>query len=322
MTNLRNDGAGSFRQAIIESNMRPGPDTIDFDVAGTIVNCKTPLPAITGTVTIDGFTAPSFAGTPVVTLSFQGTSGLRFAKGSDGSIRRDLSLGNAGNAGVTLSASDITLQGNYIGLLANGTTVAGNRGEGVQINASSHDDLIGQSNPVSSISYYNADGVSIQPVSGWQHIRGSKTSGQYLITGTSGANSLLYEGPISGSGGTSYLVNYPNATTTSVYGPDDLGGSSVGLVGSYKAGDDTVNGFLFEGTTAELSDSANYRTIVYPNAQYTFAEAGNSIVGNQGYGLYAYGLCTGSVVQANVIVANAQGNVNPTKSRGIRYIPS
>jgi putative cofactor-binding repeat protein len=37
--------------------------------------------------------------------------------------------------------------------------------------------------------------------------------------------------------------------------------------------------------------------------------------------LYAYGLCAGSVVQGNVIEANAQGNVNLTESRGIEYIP-
>ncbi len=270
VTNLRNYGAGSLRQAIIESNKRPGADTIDFDVAGTILNCKTSLPAITDTVIIDGSTAPSFAGSPVVTLDFQGSSGLRFARGSDGSILRDLSLVNAGNAGVTLSASDITVQGNYIGLLADGKTIAGNRGDGVQINASSHDDLIGQSNP---ISYYNADAVSMQPVSGWQGIRNSDTSGVYLITGTSGANGLLYEGPITGAGGTSYSVNYPNATSTSVYGPDDLGGNSVGLVGSYKNGDGTVHGFLFEGTTADLSQSGNYRTIDYPNAQYTYVHS-------------------------------------------------
>ena len=42
-------------------------------------------------------------------------------------------------------------------MLADGVTVAGNRGDGVQINASSHGDLIGQTNPVSGINYYNAD---------------------------------------------------------------------------------------------------------------------------------------------------------------------
>ncbi len=67
----------------------------------------------------------------------------------------------------------------------------------------------------------------MQPVSGWQGIRDSDTSGQYLITGTSDANGLLYEGPISGAGGTSYSVNYPDAASTSVYGPDDLGNGDI-----------------------------------------------------------------------------------------------
>ena len=117
----------------------------------------------------------------------------------------------AGNAGVTLDASHITVQGNYIGLLANGKTAAGNRGDGMRINASSHGDLIGQVDPVTGVTYYNANAVSMQPVSGWQGIRDADTPGQYLITGTSDANGLLYDGPISGVGGTSYAVNYPGA---------------------------------------------------------------------------------------------------------------
>jgi hypothetical protein len=36
VTNLHNSGAGSFRQAIIESNDQGGPNIIEFDVAGTI----------------------------------------------------------------------------------------------------------------------------------------------------------------------------------------------------------------------------------------------------------------------------------------------
>ena len=51
------------------------------------------------------------------------------------------------------------------------------------------------------------------------------------------------------------------------------------------------------------------------------AGAGNMIVLNQGFGLFAFGVCTGSVVQANTIVANAQGNVNLINSKGIKYIP-
>jgi hypothetical protein len=50
--------------------------------------------------------------------------------------------------------------------------------------------------------------------------------------------------------------------------------------------------------------------------------AGNPIIANQGYGLLAYGSCSGSLVQANLIAANAKGNVNLSKSRGITYIPA
>ena len=49
--------------------------------------------------------------------------------------------------------------------------------------------------------------------------------------------------------------------------------------------------------------------------------AGNLITMNLSYGVYAFGVCTGSVVQGNVILANAQGNVNLTNSHGITYIP-
>jgi trimeric autotransporter adhesin len=188
----------------------------------------------------------------------------------------------AGGAGVTLSASHVTVQGNDIGLLANGTTTAGNRGDGIRINASSRGDLIGNSNPVSSINFYDANSVSMQPVSGWQGIRASSTGGEYLITGTSSANGLLYEGPITGVGGTSYSVNVPGAMTTSVYGPNDLGAGELQLVGSYKTGNSEVQGFLFQGTTADLTQAGNYRTIDYPNAQFTYVHStmGGLVVGN------------------------------------------
>src|SRR5258708_34052719 len=58
VTNLGNSGAGSLRQAIINSNAQAGANTIDFDVAGTIPISRGSLPAITNTVTIDGSSAP------------------------------------------------------------------------------------------------------------------------------------------------------------------------------------------------------------------------------------------------------------------------
>ncbi len=51
------------------------------------------------------------------------------------------------------------------------------------------------------------------------------------------------------------------------------------------------------------------------------AQAGNQILTNHGYGIYALGMCSGTLVQKNVIVANDQGDVNLTNSRGITYKP-
>ena len=281
VTNLHNSGEGSLRWAIVAANTRPGADTIDFGAAGTIRVGLTSLPAITGAVTIDGSTAPSFVGTPVVTIDFRGTRGLTFDNGSDGSALKSLSLVRAGTSGVTLNASFVTVQGNDIGILPDGR-VAGNRGDGVRINASSYGDLIGRADPVSGTSYQKASSVPTLPVSVWQGIRNGATSGQYLITGTSGASGLLYEGSISGVGGTSYAVNVPGATTSSVYGPDLLADGEVQLVGSYKDGTGTVNGFLFQGTTADLSQAADYTTIAYPGAKYTYVHStmGGLAVGN------------------------------------------
>src|SRR5262245_13943960 len=57
--NTDDSGAGSLRQAILDANGNPGPDTIDFAIPGSGVHTispVTPLPAITEPVTIDGYT--------------------------------------------------------------------------------------------------------------------------------------------------------------------------------------------------------------------------------------------------------------------------
>jgi len=73
-----------------------------------------------------------------------------------------------------------------------------------------------------------------------QGIKGGDTPGTYLIVGTSFPNGFVYEGPINSapSGtGTWTNMNVPASyagTTTSIYGVDNLDGTDVALVGSYK----------------------------------------------------------------------------------------
>ena len=138
---------------------------------------------------------------------------------------------------------------------------------------------------VPKVTYYNAvntTDASQLPISGWQGIKAGDTAGQYLITGTSGSTGVLYVGSISGQG-TSYAVNYPCASSTSVYGVNNLGGGQVQLVGSYRTENSSVvSGFFFQGTTAGGSVTGTYSTIDAPGATFTYVHSimGDLAVGN------------------------------------------
>jgi hypothetical protein len=143
VTNLNDAGPGSLRQALLDANATPGPDLIHFRVAGTVRLTSGALPAVTDRVDLDGTTAPRFAGAPVVEVDANGFAGLRFNAGSAGSALQSLAIVNAAGDGVTLDAGRVTVVGNYIGLELDGTTAASNGGNGLTINASSTDDIIG-----------------------------------------------------------------------------------------------------------------------------------------------------------------------------------
>jgi hypothetical protein len=203
-----------------------------------------------------------------------------------GSTTGNVISGNDAN-GVLINAQSTQniVSGNFIGLAASGTATVGNTLDGVSVQDADNN-LIGQVTPGLGVNYYSTAAVATQPVSAWQGIRNADSSGQYLITGTSNSAGLLFDGTIAGVG-TSYAVNFPNAANTSVYGPDNLGGGAVGLVGSYQASDAstaavTVNGFIFQGTTAQLTQAGNYRTIDYPGAKFNYVHStmGGLAVGN------------------------------------------
>jgi parallel beta-helix repeat protein len=284
VTNLNDSGSGSLRAAIISANALKG-STVAFGVSGTI-NLSSALPDITNQMTIEGDTAPGFSTGPVISINFNSGPGLNVGVGAGGTLISSLSLVHARTAAITLRASGNTIRGNYIGLLSDGTA-AGNLGDGVMIVPPSGFNLIGNLNPVTGVVYAAASTVTLQTVSAWQGIRNDAlNSGQYLICGTSGALGLLYAGPISGSGGTSYPVQYPGPTiATSVYGPDNLGDGSLRLVGSYRVtGSSPIFnfGFVWVGKREDLPAGGTYRPIAYPGAYYQFTHSsmGNLAVGN------------------------------------------
>lgn len=171
VTNTADSGAGSLRQAIDDANANGGSDTIDFNIAGagphTITIGATELPEITGPTIVDGTTQsgascgdlvpaalPSASNTPHniqivldgsnITWTWYEQGILHFTNGSNGSEVRGLSLVNGGSNGpnytsaisidgtTTNPVDDYLIECNYMGISADGTTEAGNYGNGVR----------------------------------------------------------------------------------------------------------------------------------------------------------------------------------------------
>jgi trimeric autotransporter adhesin len=256
-------------------------------LAGVQITGSAATPA-SGNIIVASFLGTNAAGTAAVG---NGTDGVSINNGSGNIVGGGIGDGNviSGNKGngvqISAGSSANTVARNFIGTNAAGTAALGNTLDGVKI-LNANNNLVGNNDPISSITYYTTEQVSTQPVSELTGIRGADTAGQYLISGISGnlnvAQGLLIQGTIQGVG-SSFLVNYPDSATTSVYGPDNQGNGQIGLVGSYtNTGSANVNGFLFQGTTAQLSTPANYQTVNPAGSSYTILHSTNNglTVGN------------------------------------------
>jgi hypothetical protein len=145
VTNLRSSGAGSLRAAITHADSGPPGrlTVIDFAVHG-IITLAAPLPAISRKVAIDARSAPTYTsgGPPVVEIDCNTHAGLTFAVGSGGSQLLGVAVDNAHGNGITLNASSITLNSNYIGLDLKGRAF-GNHGAGLYVSRTSRGNRIG-----------------------------------------------------------------------------------------------------------------------------------------------------------------------------------
>ena len=139
-------GPGSLRDAIAQANLRPGADTIRFDIAAPLVNGahtltpRSALPVITDTVWLDASREPDALalGHPVVELigtDAGGTaSALVLADGSDDSLVRGLVVHQFGGAALQVQpgADGVTLAGLRIGTDVNGLNAPGNGGNAIE----------------------------------------------------------------------------------------------------------------------------------------------------------------------------------------------
>ena len=155
VTNTASSDSGSLRQAILNANANPGPDSIDFAIPApgvqTIV-LASPLPAITQPVIIDGFTQPgSSANTQpvgqglnaVLQVQIDGTGAVAepcfqvFAGNDDLLVMaiQGLVINRCpvGAIHVGTGGDGALIAGNYIGTDPTGTSVPGPQAFGVRV---------------------------------------------------------------------------------------------------------------------------------------------------------------------------------------------
>jgi hypothetical protein len=171
VTNTDDGGAGSFRQAILDSNASPGSDLIQFAIPGAGVHtifALNALPPITESVLIDGYSQPGsvwntdpYGDNAVLQIELlgNGTDGLVITGGA--TIVQGLALQGFVSAILLSGLSGNLIQGNFIGTDAAGNAGAGNT-YGVRISGTSGLDRIGDNYPAArNLISNNSTGISV-----------------------------------------------------------------------------------------------------------------------------------------------------------------
>jgi hypothetical protein len=169
VTNTEDAGPGSLRQAILDANMRVGPDTVAFDLPETgvlyngivwFIEPDSDLPVLTddGTV-IDGTTQTlrrgdmNPDGPEVYVMGYQGRQGrpvsVGFTVASSHNVIRGLVVSSFNTAAIVVTGQGATynrIEGNYIGINFNGVdTTASSNGGGINISGGGHNRVGGLS---------------------------------------------------------------------------------------------------------------------------------------------------------------------------------
>jgi parallel beta-helix repeat protein len=327
VSRLSDAGPGSLRAAITTVNTSlPGrPALIRFTVRG-MITLSSPLPPVSRNVTINGATAPGYAGgAPVVGINANGQPGLDFAPGSAGSRLLALAVDGASGAGIRLGASNITLDANYVGLNLSGAA-AGNHGDGVYVASGSYANTIGEnpsgksgavSNVISGnggngITLFGSSLNTIQDNRIGTNPAGTSAMPNHLnglaIAGLSYANEIGGTAFVDSATGQANNPTGSKGTVTPVFVVPPLGNliSSNGLNGvliAGGAGHNQLNG-NFIGTTANgdaaLGNGAN--------GVWIDAANNNSLIGCK--------FVNNPFVYYNVVSGNQQNGLRVTDAQG------
>lgn len=312
VTNANNHGAGSLREAMLNANATPGKDTITFNIPGPgvkTINVLAPLPDITDTVVIDGTTQPGYAGTPLIEINgAMSTSSDGLVIKAGGTTVRGLSIGSFGNNAISLNGCDNNvIQGNYLGVAADGTTARG-AARGIQLTNSSNNLIGGTSaavrNVISGNSFNQIDIVASNA---------NVIQGNFLGTNAAGTARLLGGGSIATFGGITIFnsTSIDNLIGGSAPGAGNLISGHAGPAISTSAPGTVIQGNLIGTDVNGVNKIPNQSGISASGSNILIggatAGAKNVISGNSQEGITISG--TGSRVQGNYIGTDITGNL-------------
>ena len=313
VTNTADAGPGSFRQAILNANSNPGANLIQFSLPGSGVRTLAPLaplPLITNTVTIDGYSQPGSSpntlansNNAVLLVRLDGVNltngfpiGLSFTNASNNTVRGLVIV--RFNTGIQLYASSAnTVAGNWIGLDVDDIS-RGNTGTGVEITCAvfnrSTGNVIGGTTPADrNVISGNRLGISFFPTPA-DH---NTVQGNFIGTDATGVlrRGNLFEG-----------IKVQSATNIVIGGASPgarnlicANGTGVSLLSSVR---DVVQGnFIGTDVTGHYNLGNAGDGIDLQDCSLTTvggANAGNLIGNNSGYGIFLLGSAT------NVVLGN------------------
>ena len=203
--NTKDDGDGSLRQAILDSNSIAGTQTIAFNIPGAGVRTIAPLtqlPDITDTVVIDGYTQPGASPNTLAVgndarllVELDGTNAGSNSNGlvlrGGGSTVKGLVINRFDDRGISIQPNGGNfIEGCFVGTDATGTVDLGNRVGGVFVFVSSNN-TIGGTTPAARnvVSGNGVNGVDIRNEQG-SAATGNQIIGNYIGTGATGTKAI------------------------------------------------------------------------------------------------------------------------------------
>ena len=298
VVNTADSGTGSFRQAIINANANPPPNTISFQITGSppfTISPLSTLPTLTQPVTIDGTTQTGYAGTPLVQINAAGISAssdcLTLSGGSSSVL--GLAIYRSPRDAIRISGSSSnTVAGCYLGTDVTGTNNLGNVEAGVYIYRSSFNVIGGTNAAARNVISGNVHGVEIDD-GPTPHIgAGNLIEGNYIGTTYTGTNAL---------GNTNNGV-YILASVSNFVGSASVGAQNL------------ISGNLYSGVY--LYGAGNSNNVVAGNLIGTDI-TGTKALGNKLDGITIYGASGNQIGGTNAAGRNIlSGNAN----RGVLII--